>query len=507
MNLSREDRSPFRRRGSASESADAPLRRLITDLRRHGPLAVQFAHYIASRLDLLTWPDAQELATLAGHAGQPKPDDVERLLARHFAAPSSRRALELETRPAAMSLLFQWHRARTDDGRLRVVKFRHLGLVGRLDQTGERLATLAPLISEVCGAPGEAVVTEFLETLRRTLDLSREAEDLLRLRDEVEGNTSLLVPAVDESLSAEGCLTYSPFAKPWPASGSATPNDKDRERMARRLCRSWLHLVCSGTVFPEEPAGSNLQFLDEGRVALCGGPFHTPPWGTAEHLRSYLAGATVADDERILLSITALCDRSAAIDRRRLKHQQRHSSPFRDARWTHAADTLAGEIFARWHRARNVGLRRGPTLLAFLRGLSSLAAECHRLAPGHNVIRESFQELRLRQLATEIGGLVDAGELLATLRGQADVVTRLPLQLDRILDLVPEEDYGETEHGSRVDRERARSWIVLALLLGVMGALAWLLNTVSQLGAWVEPAGVVTFALLGSLLLRGAVKA
>jgi hypothetical protein len=481
---------------------------LRSRLAEFGLLGSCFSYYLAARLDLLTTPAAREVIVDPGRPEALPDGQLVELLRNDLQRDPGDAFAAFEKAPFDISLRFQWHRARLHTGERAVIKVVRPELSEQLGAGLDRLEALRRHLVTLCGEQASEAVPAFRLHLERSLDLAREADDLVRLNRDAERIALLTAPDVISDLSGERCLTTlavdgSTASEMTTAPGRGGPGLT--ERLARRLARLWFSAALSGSPYPEEPQGRNVRFLADGRIAFCGGRFHTVPWGSRQHLLDYLAASAVGDHEQIAASLLELTERRSAAMNRRLRHQLRHSEPLRDGQWDSDSDRLSRVVFSHWHRSSAIGFRTRPELSSFLAGLARLTEEIGLLVPGSSVLHVAFQEYRLRLLLSEFDDISERQQWLEIARDQARFLSELPRKLDRVLSIAAETEATATpEH--RAERQSGSS-LVLGGLLAAMGAIALLVHHFGEQQEWVEPVGALILLLTGGLALASATRA
>jgi hypothetical protein len=348
------------------------------------------------------------------------------------------------------------------------------------------------------------VLEQFESWLLLSLDLRREAEDLVELRERCDEMSRVRIPEIHLGHSGERFLTVSdlggsPVAERGSVTGCAdSPAGADGNggaALARRVCRAWLRLVFSAAMVPTDPRGGNVLVLEDGSIAFCGGPFERLSGHARDHLRSYLAASAIEDHGPLADALLKLVEPRSREVERRLRHELRHTIPFRDGGWDRDSDSLSRTLLAHWHQATALGLRPRRDLSAFLRGLTVLTREVHLLAPAENPFREAFQELRLYELFAESVSLPTGAEVAP--------LADLPRKLDRGLTLAS--GYGSRSGHEQTKDGPAGSWSVVLALVMALAAAVLLVHHVGTSAAapgWIEEVGALVVAILGGSLLR-----
>ncbi|MCP4202723.1 MAG: hypothetical protein GY769_12410 [bacterium] len=467
-------------------------------LERRGPMDAALAAYLSSRADLMTQGEALELATRVEPAVPTPFGAVRNRFARELGGSFEEAFPVFETDPFDTGLLFQWHRARLKSGEPVIFKVAHSAIDEHLEGSLGRLSESDPSLGHRKAALKARALADFKRSLLSLLDLRREAEDLIELRERCEGMSLVTIPEVHRELCGSSFLVLSDLGGSTVGeSCSPTVSENGGPRLARRLCRGWLRLVLSAGMVPADPCGRNALLLDDGKVGFCGGPFEFLSDRTRDQLRGYLAATATGDHESLVDALLELSHPCARNEQRRLRHHLRHTAPFRDGGWGADSDGLSRSLLAHWHQTASFGVRPRRALSAFLRGLALLTREVYTLAPGESSFREAFQELRLYQLFAEAASLPIGGEMAP--------LTDLPRKLDRGLTLAA----GDGRRSAREDRDdgSAGSWSVVLALLSALAAVVLLVHYLApspDATRWIEGSGAVVVLILGGLLLRFA---
>lgn len=456
-----------------------------------------FAAYLSSRVDLLSHSEALELATMSRSAVLAPYGAVRERFAREAGRNLEQVFGSFEAEPFDSDLLFQWHRARLENGEGVVFKIAHSEVDDRLEENLDRLHELEPSSQRRRRLRESQAVADFKSFLLRSLDLGREAEDLIELRDRCEDMSLVAIPEVHREFSGERFLTLSDLGGATVAERcyESPPNSSGGgQRLARRLCRAWLRLVLSAATVPVNPSGRNVLLLNDGKIAFCGGPFQGLSGQIRDQLRDYMAATSTADHGSLVEALLKLCHPFDGHEERCLRREIRHTAPFRDGGWSSDSDSLSSSLLAHWHQAAALGCRPRRALLTFLRGLTLLTREAGSLAPGENSFREAFQELRLYQLFAESTRFATVGEMAS--------IADLPRKLERGLTLAAGD--GARPLREKTKDDSAGSWSIVLALVSALAAVAVLVHHVAPPAAdpnWIERSGAAVFLVLGGLLL------
>jgi ubiquinone biosynthesis protein len=471
------------------------LAKLDEHLRSHDPLGSALAAYLSSRVDLLTQAEASELAVFRGEAAPMPFAEIRKMFTAETGARLEDAFASLIPEPFDSGPIAQWHRGVLETGESVLFKVAHEA-IGR-----QARADLDSLLPAAGLAPASGIGEEFKGFLDRSLDLRREAEDLIELRDRCKGMGLVKIPEVHQELSGGHFLTLSELDGSTVAERSsemATATGDHGARLARRLCRAWLRLVLSAKTVPVTSIGRNVLLLDDGKVAFCGGPLQFLSAHVRDQLCRYLAASAINDHQSMADVLLDLSQPRSPDDERRLRHQLRHTAPFRDGGFDGDTDTLSRTVLAHGHRMTALGFRPSQGLLAFRCGLATLTRQAALLAPGESPFREAFQEARLYQLFTDTTR-ISIGSAVAPL-------VELPRKLDRGLTLAAE-DASSARQAS--EEAPGGAWRVVLGLLMALAAIALLTHYAApsaEAANWIEDVGAIGALIVGGLLLRAAAR-
>ena len=472
-------------------------------------MAAAFAIHLGSRVDLLPGSVCLRLLEIPDRAPASRPEGIAELLRRELGARPEKLFETFDREPFDSALLTQRHRARLPGGAPVVVELSHpeLRAADAIDRLRARVDGLVAAADLPAAARAEVAGFE------RRLDLTRRADALSRLAEEQADSRRVEVPRVHRRLSTGRVLVVAALD-----AGRRPPSSGPAER-ARRLCRAWLAMALDGELFPLEPRGRNVAWLEGGRVAFLGGPVHRLPRAWQGELRDYLAAVAARRPARAALAFLDLLPGGGG--RRRLRDRLRHTDPFRDRGWDVGGDLFARQVLAHWRTAAEAGHELPEGLAPFYRGLFLLNHEVRRLAGAAGgeqadeptAVRDGLREARLLLLVGEMSEEVEAGRFAAAVDQQVDLLAGLPRKLDRILTLAAGDDRPAAGEGrrdaSRGDRRRgAGGWPATAACLLALTAVTALAHQLAEGGALAaaQPVGALLVLLLGGLALAAAAR-
>ncbi|HLX08910.1 MAG TPA: AarF/UbiB family protein [Thermoanaerobaculia bacterium] len=492
-----------RPRPAIGPAAEEPFgRRLRGALEELGPVWAAFGRYLASRIDLLAAADCLELAAIPEWVAPLSLAAFRCRIAAELGRPDEAVFAAIEAEPCESRLLVQGHRARLAGGQPVVVR---LARSESLEAVATELPRLA-LLAGACRRQGwrDGLLAEALADFQRAqrdgADLGATAEALGLLGIDAEGFGLLAAPAVRPELLSSRLLTVDdPGGADLALATDAWDGSRERRALARLICVAWLRQALGGRVFPVELAAAGARVLDGGRLVWMAGSFARPPLADRANLRGFLIAMAAREPDDacsyLLREMTrepgAEAPDAVGAAEEQLRLLLRQVVPYRDGAWTAAGTSLAEHVFVFARQARACGFRPRLQLVAFYRGLASVAVAARRLAPEDDVLLEALQEVRV------LAGFSQVREAMSPPWGEAwgryaMLMSELPRKLDELLTLATEAaatgapgTVGSWEPGAgrRAAPPRRReqgSQLLLAGVLMALAALALLLHDFVQ---------------------------
>ncbi len=264
--LRTRDRSPAGRRRQAEL--------LRGSMERLGPTFAKIGQILSTRPDLLPPEFIDELATLQDHVPALTEAEVVEVMERELGVPWEDVFESIDPQPLAAASIGQVHRARLASGDRVVVKVQR---PNARHQIHEDLALLEIFVSKASKRPRlnelidlGAVFKHLSESLERELDYTREAANLERMGELLEGFDRLGVPAVHRELSSSRLLVMEEIEG---VPISDAPEGPARKEAARQLLESYYKQIMTDGFFHADPHPGNLMwwndriyFLDFGMV-------------------------------------------------------------------------------------------------------------------------------------------------------------------------------------------------------------------------------------------------
>ena len=256
----------------SGRGAPAP-KELAADLERLGPAFIKLGQLLSTRADLLPPAYLEALSRLQDSVEPFSFADVERVIQEDFGLRISKGFAEFDAEPLAAASLGQVHRATLRDGRDVAVKIQRPNIRAGLTQDLAAMEDIAGFLDRHTSAGRQfeflEMVREFRRTLAQELDYRREAQNLIRLADNLSSFTRIVIPRPVSDYSSARVLTMS-FIRGRKIT-DITPlvrQDIDGMTLAKELFRAYLHQIIIDGFFHADPHPGNVFMTDDGRIAL-----------------------------------------------------------------------------------------------------------------------------------------------------------------------------------------------------------------------------------------------
>jgi ubiquinone biosynthesis protein len=256
-----------------ASGGDSKPEELAADLERLGPAFIKLGQLLSTRADLLPPAYLEALGRLQDRVEPFSFADVERVIEEDLGFRLSKGFAAFEAEPTAAASLGQVHRASLRDGRDVAVKVQRPDIRDGLAQDLGAMEDIADFLDRHTSAGRQfefvEMVREFRRTLAQELDYRREAQNLVRLADNLSAFRRIVIPRPVSGYSTSRVLTMS-FITGRKIT-DITPlirQDIDGMALAQELFRAYLHQIIIDGFFHADPHPGNVLLTDDGRIAL-----------------------------------------------------------------------------------------------------------------------------------------------------------------------------------------------------------------------------------------------
>ena len=251
--------------------------------------------------DLLPPELAAILAQLRSQAHRMPPEQLRRVLDSEWGPDWRRRFARFNATPIAAASIGQVHRATLPDGRELAIKVQYPGVRESIDSDVDNVATLlrvsGVLPRELDLAP---LLTEAKRQLHEEADYEREAAQMTRFADWLDGHTDYVVPRPLPELTTARVLAMD-FIDGIPIEALADAPQEQRDAAMRDLMALVLREMFEFGAMQTDPNFANYRFRpDTGRLVLLdfGAARDVDP-ATAKGYRSLLSAGFSGDRDAV----------------------------------------------------------------------------------------------------------------------------------------------------------------------------------------------------------------
>jgi len=480
-----------------------------------GPTFIKFGQVISTRPDLVPDDVITELSQLRENV-PPFPSDqavaaVERELGRSvrdlFAS--------FNATPIAAGSLAQVHEATHHNGKRLAVKVLRPNIRQDIERDLALMEELANLIERHIpeGRVFDPVglVGHFSRTVRRELNLSREARTMEEFKRLFRDDATLSVPEVFRDLSADSVLTMefvNGLCVDDPASLAA--HGIDSRAVAANGARIFLKQAFELGIFHGDPHPGNLRVLHDGSICLLDyGMIGMLDERTRDLLIDLLLAVVKSDAELAVQVVETIGQSLREIDRPLLRADLRdfidtyYGVELRRLKVGSLLSDFIGILISH-------GIRCPGDLMLLIRALVTLDGVGRGLDPGFNLaeVLQPFINSAIRQRFSP--GRISA-DILRELKTLAGVAHRVPIALGRTLEKLSNDDLRIQLEHRHVDHlinelDRSSNRIVISLILAALIVASALILRSGTDSFWLSVPVYVLSSLLGIWLIYGVFR-
>ncbi|MGE5353276.1 MAG: ABC1 kinase family protein [Acidobacteriota bacterium] len=246
---------------------------LAHDLEELGPTFIKLGQLLSTRPDFLPQPYLDALSRLQDNVKPFSFEEVEQIVQDELGVRISKAFMEFNHEPMAAASLGQVHKAKLRDGRAVAVKVQRPGIRETILNDLGALNDIADTLDRHTDTGRrysfQNILGEFKKALLQELDYRQEAQNLIKLGQNLERYPDIIVPQPVEDYSSSKVLTmdYVRGTKVTSLSPLAYI-DLDGKKLARELFEAYLDQVLIDGFFHADPHPGNVFITDDHKVAL-----------------------------------------------------------------------------------------------------------------------------------------------------------------------------------------------------------------------------------------------
>ena len=500
----------FKRRGRQTPLSRAQRIRLA--LEELGPTFIKFGQVISTRPDLVPDDVLNELKQLRENVPPFASDLAIQRVESSLDAPVSLAFRDFSTEPLAAGSLAQVHRARHPDGQALAVKILRPDITDEIERDISLMHEFAVLIeryipeAQVFDPIG--LVGHFARTIRRELNLSREARTLEEFQRLFRNDATLTVPAVYRELSSATVLTMD-FIEGHSIDSPEKLKELgiDCSALAANGARIFLKQAFELGIFHGDPHPGNIRVLADGSLCLLDyGMVGQLDEKTRDSLIDLLVAIVRRDPAAAVQVVEDIGQPFAEIDRPLLRAEIRDF-----------IDTYYGVELSRLDIGRLLGdfvgilishgIRCPGDLMLLIRALVTLEGVGHTLDPKFNLaeVLQPFVQSAVRQRYSPSR---IAGDIIHEVKALAVAAHRVPVSLSRTLEKLANDDLRVHLEHRHIDRlitevDRSSNRVVIGLILAALIVASALVLKAELHSWWLSVPIYLLSSLLGVWLVYG----
>jgi ubiquinone biosynthesis protein len=256
-----------------SESDHPSEQRLRIAFEQLGPTFIKLGQVLAARPDLVPENYVEELKKLQDDVRTLPFETVKEVVERELGRPLDECFASFEEKPIAAASIAQVHGAVLPTGEQVVVKIQRPGIEQTINQDIALLEFLAKLLekyvpeSRIFGPT--IIVDEFFRTLKLELDFVIEANNVVKIGENLRDFADIRVPKVYKDRSTKRILTLERFyGVPLKNIAEAKARGHDLKRLNEIGARAFFKTVVKDGIFHGDLHGGNIFVLEGGKLGL-----------------------------------------------------------------------------------------------------------------------------------------------------------------------------------------------------------------------------------------------
>lgn len=255
----------------AEERYRRNAKRLLDTFLSLGPVYIKLGQWLSSRADILPQPYMEELAKLQDSVPV-APFGLVRPVIEGDLGPLGEAFDSMDENAISGASLGQVYLASVG-GRRVAVKVKRPGIEGVVEEDLKVLKKVLPralqFVDPNLRLSGRSMLAQFIETIHEEMDYTMELDNLKRIRENMRGNGTVIVPRVYENLCSRNVLTmeYVEGIKVTDV-GRLDGKGIDRQRLVVDVHKVFFIMLLRHAIFHADPHPGNISVTDDGRLIL-----------------------------------------------------------------------------------------------------------------------------------------------------------------------------------------------------------------------------------------------
>ncbi len=256
-----------------SEKSEARAEDLAEDLEKLGPTYVKFGQFLSTRPDFLPAPYLKALSRLQDNVKPISTDEIEDIITSELGVRISKAFEHFDADPMASASIGQVHHAVLRGGKPVAVKIQRPNIRKQIFDDLDAFEDIAEFLEKFTDLGKQlmlqATLQEFRKALLQELDYLQEAQNLLRMAENLKDFKNIVVPKPVEDYTSRHVITMDYIEGK--NVGKLSPlgqMDIDGKALAEELFKAYLKQVLTDGFYHADPHPGNIYVTGSGQLAL-----------------------------------------------------------------------------------------------------------------------------------------------------------------------------------------------------------------------------------------------